>query len=274
MTENVRRRGVENVERMPLLNNSNSFTNYTCIVTGATSGIGLAIASELATNGARLVLVGRNQQKGLALQESFKAQGTNSLFIKADISDLDAPARIVDQTLNVFGTINVLINNAGILLNGTAMETTDAQWDQVIDVNLSAVFRLCRAVIPHMIERGKGSIVNVASDWALMGAKGAIAYCVSKAALGQLSRCLALDHAHHGIRVNAICPGDTDTPMLDLAFPGNDRNWKLRTLAANIPMGRLARVDEVAKVAAFIASDDASFITGALIPIDGGTSAQ
>lgn len=254
--------------------NNTSFKNCSCIVTGATSGIGLAIAKELATSGANLALVGRNQLKGLALQEYFKTQGVNSLFINADMSDLDAPARIVDQTLNAFGTINVLINNAGILFNGTALETTNAQWDQVIDINLSAVFRLCRAVIPNMMEKGKGSIVNVASDWALMGAKGAIAYCVSKAALGQLSRCLALDHAVHGIRVNAICPGDTDTPMLDLAFPGDDRNWKLRTLAANIPMGRVARVEEVAKVAAFIASDNASFITGALIPIDGGTSAQ
>jgi len=262
------------MERKPLSEHNNSFMNCSCIVTGATSGIGLAITEELAASGAKLVLIGRNQEKGLAIQEAFMAKGTNALFIKVDMLDHAAPARIVDQTLNSFGSINVLINSAGILINGTAVETTDAQWDQVIDVNLSAVFRMCRATIPHMMALSKGSIVNVASDWALMGAKGAVAYCVSKAALGQLSRCLALDHAQHGIRVNAICPGDTDTPMLDLAFAGNDRNWKLRTLAANIPMGRVARVDEVAKVAAFIASDDASFITGALIPIDGGTSAQ
>jgi NAD(P)-dependent dehydrogenase (short-subunit alcohol dehydrogenase family) len=161
-----------------------------------------------------------------------------------------------------------------MLINGTALECSDNDWDRVLDVNLSAAFRLARAVLPEMIARRSGSIVNVASDWALMGAKGAIAYCVSKAALTQLTRCLALDHAQEGVRVNAVCPSDTDTPMLDLAYQGDDRDWKVHTLAATIPMGRVARPEEVAKVVAFVASENASFMTGALIPVDGGTSAQ
>jgi NAD(P)-dependent dehydrogenase (short-subunit alcohol dehydrogenase family) len=143
-----------------------------------------------------------------------------------------------------------------------------------MEVNVSAAFRLSRAVLPQMLQQGSGSIVNIASDWALMGARGATAYCVSKAALAQLTRCMALDYATAGIRVNAVCPGETDTPMLDLAFPGDDRDCKVRALAASIPLGRVARVEEIARVVAFVASADASFMTGALIPVDGGTSAQ
>ncbi|MDP2347672.1 MAG: SDR family oxidoreductase, partial [Gammaproteobacteria bacterium] len=148
------------------------------------------------------------------------------------------------------------------------------QWEHIQNVNVSAAFRLCRAVLPGMIERRSGSIVNIASDWALMGAPNALAYCVSKAALAQLTRCIALDHASVGIRVNAVCPGDTDTPMLDQAYDEGDRSSKAARLAAGIPMGRVARPEEVAKAVAFVASDQASFMTGALIPVDGGTSAQ
>lgn len=251
-----------------------SLSGKTCIVTGATSGIGHAIATELAAANANLVLVGRNARKGQEICESFSRSDVSALFVAADLADRSSASAIFDAALGRFGRIDVLINNAGIVVRGTALECSDTDWDRVIDVNLSSAFRLCRTVLPVMLAQRSGSIVNIASDWALMGAKGAVAYSVSKGALAQLTRCLALDHAKDGIRVNAICPTDTDTPMLDLAFPGDDRNWKVNTLAATIPMGRVARADEVARVAVFIASDDASFVTGALIPVDGGTSAQ
>lgn len=250
------------------------FSDKTCIVTGATSGIGLAIATELAKQGANLVLVGRNISKGEAVAQSMQAKGTEVLFVPADLADRTSPARIVASTLARFGRIDVLINNAGMLINGTALECTDEEWDQVMDINVGSAFRMSRAVLPAMLDQEQGSIVNVASDWALMGAEGAVAYCVSKSALTQLTRCMALDHARAGLRVNAICPTDTDTPMLDLAYPGDDRDWKVQTLADTIPMRRVARPEEVAKVAAFLASDDASFMTGSLVPIDGGTSAR
>ncbi len=251
-----------------------SFQDQVCIVTGATSGIGHAVAEELASRGAVLVLVGRDRSKGEALVTALAGQGARALFFAADLTDRQAPRGIVQATLNAYGRIDVLINNAGMLINGSALECTDEQWDQVLDLNLSAAFRLSREVLPSMLEQASGSIVNVASDWALMGAKGATAYCVSKAALTQLTRCMALDYATQGVRVNAVCPSDTDTPMLDLAYEGDDREWKVQALAATIPMGRVARVEEVAKAVVFVASSDASFMTGALVPVDGGTTAQ
>jgi NAD(P)-dependent dehydrogenase (short-subunit alcohol dehydrogenase family) len=251
-----------------------SFAGKTCIVTGATSGIGLAIASELGARHANLVLVGRNAARGNEIAVSLREAGTDAAFIAADLVNRLAPEAICAHALSQFGRIDVLINNAGILINGTVLECADHDWERVLDVNVSAAFRLSRAVLPTMLTQHYGSIVNVASDWALMGAKSAVAYCVSKAALTQLTRCMALDHATDGIRVNAVCPGDTDTPMLNLAFPGADREAKVQKLAAAIPMGRVARADEVAKVVVFLASDDASFMTGSLVPIDGGTSAQ
>jgi meso-butanediol dehydrogenase/(S,S)-butanediol dehydrogenase/diacetyl reductase len=245
-----------------------------CLVTGATSGIGAATALEFAARGADVILVGRNAARGEALVERIEAGGRRAMFIEADLADRTAPDRIVESSIRQFGAIDVLVNNAGILINGTVEETSDADWDRVIDINLASAMRMSRAVIHPMRQAKKGAIVNVASDWALMGARGVVAYCVSKAALTQLTRCMALDHVSDGIRVNAVCPGETDTPMLDLAFEGEGRDWKIEKLAATIPMGRIAGADEIAKVIAFLASDDASFMTGALVPIDGGTSAQ
>lgn len=240
------------------------------IVTGATSGIGAAIARQMASGSHAIVLVGRNREAGLALASALPA----ARFLAEDLMDRTAPARIVAATMDFGGRIDGLVNNAGLLINGTAAQTSDADWDRVMEVNLSAAFRLSRAVLTVMLAQRRGVILNVASDWALMGARGALAYAVSKAALAQMSRCMALDHAQDGIRVNALCPTDTDTPMLDLAYPGGDRAANIATLAATIPMGRVARAEEVAAVAAFLMSGAASFITGSLIPVDGGTSAQ
>lgn len=251
-----------------------SFTNQVCVVTGAASGIGLAIVEELAERGGDLVLVGRNMERGHALAASLLDAGRRAIFVAADLKRRAAPLQIRDAALAAFGRIDVLINNAGMLINGSVLECTDEAWEEVLDVNLSAAFRLSRAILPTMLEQRSGSIVNVASDWALMGARNATAYCVSKAALAQLTRCMALDFAASGVRVNAVCPGDTETAMLDLANSGEEREAKLQTLAASIPLGRVARPSEVAKAVAFVASGDASFMTGALVPVDGGTSAQ
>ena len=250
------------------------FAGKACIVTGATSGIGRAIALELASQRADLLLIGRNESRGLEALAELRSLGAAASFMAVDVAQPESARAVIESALGVYGRIDVLVNNAGILINGTALDCTDEDWNRVMEVNVSAAFRLSRAVLPQMLQQGSGSIVNIASDWALMGARGATAYCVSKAALAQLTRCMALDYATAGIRVNAVCPGETDTPMLDLAFPGDDRDRKVRTLAASIPLGRVARVEEIARVVAFVASADASFMTGALIPVDGGTSAQ
>jgi NAD(P)-dependent dehydrogenase (short-subunit alcohol dehydrogenase family) len=158
------------------------------------------------------------------------------------------------------------------LFQGDALGCTDAQWDMTLAVNVTAVFRLSRAAVPVMAEQGGGAIVNVASDWGLVGAERAVAYGASKGAVVQLTRSMAADHARQGIRVNAVCPGDTDTPMLrrEAGVAGEAR---LRAMAEAIPMGRLGQPRDVAAAIAFLASEDAAFITGAMLPVDGGNSA-
>lgn len=251
-----------------------SFQSKVCIVTGATSGIGLAIATELASRGASLVLVGRQPAAAREVEAQLKRMGADVSFVLADLTDADAPAAVVSATLERHGRVDVLVNNAGMLARGDALACSDEQWARVLDVNLTSAFRLSRAVLPPMLAQGRGAIVNVASDWALMGARRAVAYCVSKAALAQLTRCMALDHAASGVRVNAVCPGDTDTPMLDQSWAQQDPALKATAQTDGIPMGRVARPEEIAKAVAFLASGDASFMTGALVPVDGGTSAQ
>ncbi|MYM57490.1 SDR family NAD(P)-dependent oxidoreductase [Thalassovita mangrovi] len=244
------------------------------IVTGATSGIGAAIASALAAEGYALLLVGRREAAGQAMADKFRAQGVEAAFHAADLSDTTAPEAVVQAANAAFGRVDVLINNAGILIQGTAEDTTDADWNRVMDINLNSVFRLSRAVLPALRAQGGGAIVNIASDWALVGAKGALAYAVSKAAVAQLTRCMALDHAHEGIRVNAVCPGDTDTPMLAAGLTGAARAQRVAEYGAAIPMGRIGTPEDIAGVAAFLVSDAARYMTGTLIPVDGGASAD
>ncbi|MDX1781224.1 MAG: glucose 1-dehydrogenase [Thalassovita sp.] len=244
------------------------------IVTGATSGIGAAIATTLATEGYALLLVGRREAEGQAMADAFRADGVDALFLAADLSDTTAPETVVQAALDAFGRVDVLINNAGILIQGAAEDTTDADWNRLMDINLNAVFRLSRAALPALRAQGGGAIVNIASDWALVGAKDALAYSVSKAAVAQLTRCMALDHAQEGIRVNAVCPGDTDTPMLAAGLSGAARAERVAEYGAAIPMGRVGTPQDVAGVTAFLVSDAAKYMTGALIPVDGGASAD
>jgi len=250
------------------------FSNQSVIITGATSGIGAAIARHFAELGASLVLTGRSANRGAPIAKEIEDGGGKVVFLAGDINNPKLPDDLVQLALKRFGQLDILINNAGIFHRGSALECTDEEWDETIATNATSVFRMSRAVLRTMKPQGRGSIVNIASDFAVIAGPRAFAYCASKGALAQMTRAMAIDHARDGIRVNAVCPGDTDTPMQDSAFADGDRAAGLAKVGETVPLGRVATPREIAKAVAFVASADASYMTGALIPVDGGTTAR
>ncbi|HEY1382134.1 MAG TPA: glucose 1-dehydrogenase [Dongiaceae bacterium] len=250
----------------------------TVVVTGGTRGIGAAIAGTCAQLGGKVVLTGRNETAGAGVEEGIRGTGGTARFVQADVTAPGFAERLMDDVLVAEGRIDVLVNNAGMLSRSNAADCTDAEWDAVIGTNVTAVFELCRAVIPMMrrqfaSEGHSGSIVNIGSDWALVGAHSAIAYGASKGAIAQLTRSMAIDHAKDGIRVNAVCPGDTETAMLLSGRGEEERGSVLARLGRAIPLGHVGRPADIAAAVAFLASDAASYITGVLLPVDGGNTA-
>jgi len=251
------------------------FSGKCVVVTGATSGIGTAIARAFAAEGASLVLSGRNVERGQAILSEITGGGTKAIFIAGDVGDEKFCNSLIVAAESQFGGLDVLVNNAGIIHRATAAETTNEQWRETMSVNVDGVFYLSRAAVPALLRGGGGNIVNIASDWGLTGGAGAAAYCVSKGAVIQLTRSMALDHSAAGIRVNAVCPGETDTPMLEREFQsvGLSPSDEKARISAEVPLGRIAHPDEIASVVLFLASDKASYVTGATYSVDGGTTA-
>jgi meso-butanediol dehydrogenase/(S,S)-butanediol dehydrogenase/diacetyl reductase len=245
------------------------------LVTGSTTGIGEATVRCLAEAGAAVMVSGRNAARGQAVAESLRAGGARAEFSRVDVRAEGACEELIRHTVERLGGLDILINNAGILYTASAPDTSNAQWLDTIAVNVTAVFYLSRAAIVHMRGAGGGVIINVASEWGLNGEPNHLAYCTSKGAVVQMTRCLALDHAREHIRVNSVCPGEIHTQMVDdiLASQGGDRGAQLARLAAGIPMRRLASPAEVGRVIRFLASSEASYVTGANVPVDGGNDA-
>jgi meso-butanediol dehydrogenase / (S,S)-butanediol dehydrogenase / diacetyl reductase len=214
------------------------------------------------------MLTGRSFERGERVRA---ACGPEALFLSGDISQPGFADQLVDETVRRWGRLDVLVNNAGVIHRHTAETSTDEEWDHVMAVNVTAVFRLSRAGIKAMKRNGGGVIVNIASDWALVGGRNAFAYCASKGAVAQMTRAMPLDHARENIRINCVCPGEIDTPMTASGLA--HRGLTKEQLAAEIPLGRIANPDEIAKVL-FLASDDSSFMTGAMMSVDGGSTAE
>jgi meso-butanediol dehydrogenase / (S,S)-butanediol dehydrogenase / diacetyl reductase len=251
------------------------FAGKVVLVTGSTTGIGEACAHAFAESGAQVMVSGRHEQRGLAVVDAIRATGGNAQFTQTDLRAAGACDRLIGDTIERMGGLDVLVNNAGILYTANAPQTSDEQWLDTMAVNVNALFYLSRAAVKHMSSRGGGAIVNVASEWGLNGEANHVAYCASKGAVIQITRCMALDHARDNIRVNSVCPGEIHTRMVDeiLAKRGGDASNNLRDLAAGIPMRRLAQPMEVARCVHFLASDLASYVTGTNLSVDGGNDA-
>ncbi len=247
-----------------------SFAGKAVIVTGASSGIGQATAEMLGREGASLVLAGRDDQALATVARAVAAAGGRAVTCRADVTQADAAAAIVGTAVDAFGGVDVLVNAAGVIASGTLDQTSDAAWDQMLAVNLTAPFRLMRAASPHLASR-KGAIVNVSSVNGLRSFPGVLAYCVSKAGVDQLTRCAALEMAPLGVRVNAVNPGVTVTNLHRRSGMAEAQYAAfLERSKTTHPLGRPGQPDEVASLIVFLASEQAAWMTGETIPIDGG----
>lgn len=241
------------------------------LVTGGNRGIGLATARLLAQEGAKVMLFARDHAKGESEADSIP----NARFVRGDVTKAQDCQRAVEETVRNFGGLDVLVNCAGIIYrNRTVEATTEDEWDATFDVNVKGTFLMCKYAMPALRER-KGSIVNLSSYVGLVGFRGASAYAASKAAIVNLTRSMALDHAREGVRVNAVCPGSVDTEMIHAAWEMyGDVEKAQRLWAGKHPIGRIAQPEEVARAILFLAGDGASFITGTALAVDGGLTAE
>jgi NAD(P)-dependent dehydrogenase (short-subunit alcohol dehydrogenase family) len=246
------------------------FTGKSAVVTGGASGMGAASARRLAAGGARVVIVDRDWQGAFKV-----ASETGGSVVAGDVSDAAFCDRVVAGVVAEHGTVDVLVNAAGVIVRAAAAETSDEQWRRIFSVNVDGVFQMSRAAVRVMVEQGGGAIVNFGSIWGDVGSAGHAAYAATKGAVHQLTRSMALEHARHGVRVNAVAPGEIRTPMLSSERPEPPTEADLRRLAdETVPMGRLGDPEEVAAVVAFLASEEASYMTGSIVVVDAGYVAR
>jgi len=243
------------------------FEMKVAIVTGAGGGIGSAIARRLAAEGALVVVTDVNEGSAEEVASAIEKDGGAAAVIAADISRKEACFELIDRSFALTGRIDVLVNNAGINRRGNLLSLSDEDWKLSFTVNLDSMFHLCRATLPHMITAGGGAIVNTASQWGLYPAPNHIAYNTTKAAVAAFTQNLARDYAPEKIRVNAVCPGEIHTPMLEAGVKRSGRT--IADLDKLVPFGRIGKPEEVAALVAFLASDEAAFMCGSLVEITG-----
>ncbi|MCS7114745.1 MAG: glucose 1-dehydrogenase [Nitrososphaerota archaeon] len=246
-----------------------SLNGKVAVVTGGASGIGRAICRLFAAEGAKLVVGDVDVEKGGQVVREINDAGGCAIFVRADVSSYDDVKALVESAIKAFGKVDVMVNNAGVLLGPYLFHETPIQvLDKSLDVNVKGVFYGMKCVIPYMLRQGGGVIINMASGMGIVGAPGLSCYCASKGAVIQLTKVAAIEYAKRGIRVVAIAPGPTDTPLLkDLLRESPD------LVKTRVPMGRLASPEEIARVALFLASENSSYITGSAVIVDGGETA-
>lgn len=249
--------------------------NKVALITGGTSGIGEATAILFSKEGAQVAITGRDEKRGHAVTARILETGGKAIFTRTDVRRAAECHRAVDETLKTFGKLDILFNNAGVFYPHTILDCTEEEWDLQLDINLKGTFLMSKFALPGMIQQGSGVIINNSSGWGIVGGDKAVAYCASKGGVVLLTKAMAIDHGPQGIRVNCICPGDVDTPMLPEDARMRGLKWAdYLAGCANRPLGRIGTVDEIAKATLFLASEDSSFMTGAALVVDGGGTAD
>jgi NAD(P)-dependent dehydrogenase (short-subunit alcohol dehydrogenase family) len=248
-----------------------SLVGRVAVITGGASGIGRATSVLFANEGAAVVVADLNENAGHAVVSEIEKAGGRSMFVPADVTKAADCRGIVERAIEAFGKIHILFNNAGIIRRATVLDLSEEDWDHVMTVNVKSIYLLSREVIPYMQKHGGGTIINTASGWGLTGGAKAAVYCASKGAVVLLTKAMAVDHGAQNIRVNCICPGDTDTAMLrGEAQQLGEAQERFLADAARRPLGRVGSPDEIARAALYLASDASSFVTGTALVVDGG----
>lgn len=248
-----------------------SLEGKVAMITGGASGIGLGTAKRLAEVGASIALLDIDKARGKRAAKEIRKLGGDAEFFWCDVTSNSECEKTAEDVYREFGKIDILFNNAGVTVRKNTVELIEEEWDLVLSVNLKAIYLLSHHVIPYMIENGGGSIINTGSGWGLKGGPNAVAYCASMGGTVNLTRAMAIDHGRQGIRVNCVCPGDTDTPLLhdEAAQLGEDEDEFMRE-AAERPIGRLGIPEDIANAVLYFASDMSSWVTGAILVVDGG----